>query len=206
MMVTPGFYQGTLNSIRAGKLSVGLVEGAVRRLLNAKFKLGLFENPRHPDSAKAHERASSTYSRAQNQKLAEESLVLLKNDGILPLDRTKLTKIAIIGPNAYHPEQQNGDWAGGQPRENTITVLDGFKEAFTGTVEYQKGCGIENGETGDLPAAIAALKSSDAAVVVIGDRRPFYGEGKSLAPSSFLVASMSFLTPSLKPVSRFLCS
>jgi beta-glucosidase len=140
----------------------------------------LFENPRHPDIEKARARNGSPFSLSQAQKLAEESLVLLKNDGLLPLDRNALKKVAVVGPNADDAAQQLGDWCGGQPRQNTITIVDGFKEAF-GNVEYQKGCGIEPGETGDLKAAINAINSADTSVIVIGDRRRYIGEGKSTA-------------------------
>jgi beta-glucosidase len=181
MMTCKQFYQGALNAINAGKVNISIVDEAVRNHLNMKFALGLFDDPRYPDHALAKSRASSPFSRSQNQKLAEESLVLLKNDGLLPLDKSKLKRIAVVGPNADHVGQQLGDWAGSQPRDLTITIVDGMKEDFSGVTDYEKGCGIESGETGNLTAALEAINAADAAFVVIGDRLPFYGEHKSTA-------------------------
>jgi beta-glucosidase len=139
--------------------------------------MGLFEDPRHPDEEKLKQRLYSPFSRAQTLKLAEESVVLLKNNGILPLKKSELKKVAVIGPNADNHVHQLGDWSAIQARELVATILDGVKEAFP-NVEYQKGCGIDAGETGNLTAAIEAVKSSDISIVVIGDRHHYYGEGK----------------------------
>jgi beta-glucosidase len=185
MMNTPGFYQGAMNALKSGKLDISVVDEAVKRCLYVKFKMGLFEDPRHPDHDKAVARASSTYSREQALKLCEKSLVLLKNDhDVLPFNLSTVKKFAVIGPNADDAAAQNGDWAHAQPREHAVTVLDGIKEIFKGELKYEKGCGIEPGEKGDQEAAVAALKWSDAAVVVIGDRLRYYGESKSTATLS----------------------
>jgi beta-glucosidase len=189
-MTCRGFYQNCLNAIQSGKLDLKYVNDAVRRQLEIKFRLGLFEDPRHPDSEKAKARANSDFSRAQVQKLAEESVVLLKNDGILPYDKHGLMKVSVIGPNAEHAVQQN---AGGNPaRDKFITIYDGIRKAFP-NVEYQKGCGIEPGETGDLEAAIAAVKAADASIVVIGDRPRFYWERNSMATLELMGGQLELL-------------
>jgi beta-glucosidase len=180
IMESDDFYEATLSALSQGKLNESLIDESVRLILDAKFKLGLFEDPRYPDMEKAKSRNSSPFSRSQAQKLAEESLVLVKNDGLLPLDRTSLKKIAVVGPNADHVVQQLGDWTHGQPRNHTITIVDGFKEAFS-NVEYQKGCGIEKGEKADLGPAIDAVNSADVSIVVVGDRHAFNGEFHSTA-------------------------
>jgi beta-glucosidase len=162
----------------------------------------LFEDPRVPDQAKADAKMSSPFSRSQAQKLAEESLVLLKNDGLLPLDRNSLKKIAVVGPNADNDVQQRGDWSGGQPRETTITVVDGFKEAFS-NVEYQKGCGIDPDERVDPKPAIDAINSSDASIVVIGDRGRYYGEGHSTCTLELQGEQKKFLESVLETKKKF---
>jgi beta-glucosidase len=189
MLGTPAFYQGALDAVAAGKLNVSLIEDAVRRILTVKFKLGLFEDVRWPDANLSAARIGSPFSRAQAQRAAEESLILLENNGTLPLNPAGLKTIAVIGPNADNPLQQSGDWSlgtgqidilGEHPRNCTITVLDGVKEIFPGTVIYEKGAGIEPGEHGaNLTAAIEAVKKADVSIVVIGDRLMYYGEGRS---------------------------
>jgi beta-glucosidase len=188
MMGTPGFFQGALDAIAAGAINLTQLEESVRRILEIKVNLGLFEDPRMPDSVKAQERIGSPYSRAQAQKAAEEGLILLKNDGLLPIDSSGIKNIAIVGPNADHPLQQSGDWSLGtgqlyvleeHPRNCTITVVDAFNELLPGKVVYEKGAWIEPGEEADLSAAVTAVQNSDVAVVVIGDRLMYYGEQRS---------------------------
>jgi beta-glucosidase len=165
--------------------------------------MGLFENPRRWEKEKVAERNRSPFSLAQAQKLAEESIVLVKNDGILPLDKSKLKKIALVGPNCDDAVQQLGDWTDDQDRNLTITILDGFKKAFP-NVDYQKGCGILPGDKGDIPAAIAAIESSDAAIVVLGDKRPLYGEGRSTATLELQGQQHEFLDAILATKRKFI--
>jgi beta-glucosidase len=189
MMATPAFYQGALDAVSAGTLNVSLIDEAVRRILTVKFKLGLFEDPRWPNDTLSAARIGSPFSRGQAQRAAEEGLILLENRGALPLDASSLKTIAVIGPNADNPLQQSGDWSlgtgqldvfGEHPRNCTVTVLDAVREIFGGTVLYEKGAGIEPGEHGvNLTAAIEDVKQADVAIVVIGDRLMYYGEGRS---------------------------
>ncbi len=105
-------------------------------MLALKFRMGLFENPRRPDLQRAREIARPEH-RAANLDAARQSLVLLQNNGLLPLDPAQVKSIAVIGPNADDDLQQFGDWslgswqhppeAGKQPREKTTTVLDGIR-------------------------------------------------------------------------------
>ncbi len=124
---------------------------------------------------------------------ARQSLVLLQNDGLLPLDPAKLKAIAVVGPNADDDLQQLGDWslgspqhppeAGKHPRERTVTVLDGIRAVAPPgtTVRYEKGCSIDKPDLSGLPAAVAAAQASDVIVAVVGDHLDFIGEEKSTA-------------------------
>ncbi len=93
-----GFTQGLVEAVRSGKLDEGVIDRAVRRMLATKFKLGLFENPcaRKELIASAYDPART---HAHSLKAAREAIVLLKNDGILPL-RKDIHRIAVIGPHA----------------------------------------------------------------------------------------------------------
>jgi beta-glucosidase len=193
IMTTPQFYEGATSAVKSGRLKESEVDEPLKRLLALKFRMGLFENPRRPDLAKAAVEVARPDHRAAVLDAARQSLVLLQNDGLLPLDPAKVRKVAVIGPNADDDLQQLGDWslgspqhppeAGKHPREKTVTVLDGIKAvAPKGTaVQYEKGCAIDNGDLSGIPAAAAAAQASDVVVAVVGDHLDFIGEEKSTA-------------------------
>jgi beta-glucosidase len=114
--------------------------------------------------------------RALALKVAQESMVLLKNDGILPLDRSKYKRIAVIGPNADAAAMQNGNYSGKPSR--TVTVLDGIRAAAAGAgveVAYEQGCRrTSRRDHADPPPpemaqkALAAAKAADLVIFVGG--------------------------------------
>jgi beta-glucosidase len=193
MMTTPQFYQGAIEAVRSGRLKESEIDEPVKRVLSLKCRMGLFENPRRPDLARAAVEVARPDHRAAVLDAARQSLVLLQNDGLLPLDPAKVRSIAVIGPNADDDLQQLGDWslgssqhppeAGKHPREKTVTVLDGIKaEVPKGTtVRYEKGCSINNADLSGLPAAVAAAQASDVILAVVGDHLDFIGEARSTA-------------------------
>jgi beta-glucosidase len=193
MMTTPQFYEGAIEAVRSGRLKESEIDEPLKRLLALKFRMGLFENRRGPDLAKAAAEVARPDHRAAVLDAARQSLVLLQNDGLLPLDPAKATKVAVVGPNADDDLQQLGDWslgspqhppeAGKHPRERTVTVLDGFKAVAPAgtTVRYEKGCAIDNGDLSGIPAAAAVAQASDVVVAVVGDHLDFIGEEKSTA-------------------------
>ena len=193
IMTTPQFYEGATLAVKGGRLKESEIDEPLKRLLALKFRIGLFENPRRPDLAKAAVEVARPDHRAAVLDAARQSLVLLQNDGLLPLDPAKVRKVAVIGPNADDDLQQLGDWslgssqhppeAGKHPREKTVTVLDGFKAVAPAgtTVRYEKGCSINNADLSGLPAAVAAAQASDVIVAVVGDHLDFIGEEKSTA-------------------------
>jgi len=168
VMTTPQFFEGAQDAVAKGILDEADVDAAVRRVLTLKFELGLFENPRRPDPQRQAAVIGSAGHAALNLEVARRSVVLLTNDGTLPLaggftaDESgratagdlRARTIAIIGPNADDPDTQLGDWAGnsgqadwlpeGQPREMTQTVLDGFRDHVPAswTVTHARGADI----------------------------------------------------------------
>ncbi|MFC6564489.1 glycoside hydrolase family 3 N-terminal domain-containing protein [Actinoplanes utahensis] len=139
IMTTPAFFEGAQEAVRRGSLRVEEIDAAVRRILRLKFELGLFENPRTPDSARQREVIGCSAHTSLNLEVARRSLVLLRNDGVLPLSPSSgPRRLAVFGPNADDVSAQLGDWAGnsgqvdwmpdGHPRELTVTVLDGLRE------------------------------------------------------------------------------
>jgi beta-glucosidase len=156
VMATPGFFEGAQEALSRGLISEEDIDAAVRRTLRVKFELGLFENPRPPDAARQAEVIGCDDHASLNLQMARRSLVLLRNDGTLPLDGGRATRrtLAVVGPNADDPHAQLGDWAGasgqvdwmmdGHPRETVETVLDGFRALVPTdwTVTHARGAEI----------------------------------------------------------------
>ncbi len=179
-------YRTLVDSVKQGKVAEAEVDAAVARVLAAKFRLGLFENP-YVDP----EYAARTTNSSEHQKLAlraaQESIVLLKNDGdLLPLDLKKLKKIAVIGPNAADVH------LGGYSREagHGVSILDGIRQRVgpNANVLYSEGCKITNGKQGwrgwyennvrvidpstqaeAVRAAAEMARKADVAIVVVGE-------------------------------------
>ena len=164
------FLQPMIDNVREGKVSIKLIDRAVRRILNLKFRLGLFENPYvDPDYA------VKTMHTEENQELAlqaaRESIVLLKNqENILPLKKD-LKKIAVIGPNADNRLNQLGDYTSRVVLQEVTTVLKGIKEKVSpGTeVEYVMGCKVIGNSVNEISKAAMAAQKADLAIVVLGE-------------------------------------
>ncbi|SHN85563.1 beta-glucosidase [Paenibacillus sp. ov031] len=166
-------------------LSQGLIEEqdldtAVRRVLEMKFRLGLFEQPFvDPDFAEQVIGCEEHIQLAR--KVAQEGIILLKNeDNTLPLGKTG-TKLAVIGPNANHVYNQLGDYTSPQPRGQIVTVLDGITRklgAETGKVLYAPGCRIKGDSREGFAQALACAEEADTIIMVMGgsSSRDF-GEG-----------------------------
>jgi beta-glucosidase len=193
IMTTPQFYEGAIEAVRSGRLAESELDVPLRRQLALKLRMGLFENPRRPDLQRAAVEVARPEHRALNLQVARESLVLLQNDGLLPLDPANVKSVAVVGPNADDDLQQLGDWslgspqhppeAGKQPREKTTTVLDGVRAVAPAgsTVRYERGCSVVDDDLSGIPAAVAAARASDVVVAVVGDNLKFIGEGQSTA-------------------------
>jgi beta-glucosidase len=153
VMTTPGFFDGAQEAVARGLLTEAEIDEAVRRILTLKFELGLFENPRRPDPLRQAEVIGTDEHAALNLEVARRSLVLLRNDGTLPMTGERRT-VAVVGPNADDPHTLLGDWAGasgqaawlpnGHPRKMIRTVLDGLREQVPAgwAVTYARGADI----------------------------------------------------------------
>ncbi|WP_116999112.1 glycoside hydrolase family 3 N-terminal domain-containing protein [Desertimonas flava] len=155
IMTTPGFLDGALEAIARGLLDEGDLDEAVAHILTLKFDLGLFEDPRLGDPERERAVVGCPPHRDLNLEVTRRSLVLLRNDGTLPLDATTGPRtVAAVGALADDAQTQLGDWAGssgqtdwlpdGQPRDRIVTVVDGLRtEAPDGwDVVYAPGCRI----------------------------------------------------------------
>ena len=153
IMSTPEFHDGALEALRRGLLKPSDLDGAVRRILSVKFRLGLFEDPRRPDVARQRIEIGCQQHRAANLDLASQSIVLLTNDGVLPL-RGEAVKVAVIGPQADDMAACLGDWAGASGQcpwlddpslAPATTLLKGLRAAAPSgwEIAHARGCGID---------------------------------------------------------------
>jgi len=205
MMTTPEFFDGALEAVKEGLLTEADIDEPCRRILALKLKMGLFENPRRSDAAKAQKVTACEAHRQLNLETARQSLVLLQNNGVLPFSPGGAKRIAVIGPNADNDLDQLGDWTlgafqypperGKHPRECTATVLDGLRRyAPEGSqVAYARGCSGITNETDGIAGAVALAARSDVAVVVIGDGLDLSGETKSTATLEFQGAQLELM-------------
>lgn len=192
-MFTSEFFDAAIEAVNNGEIPMSAIDDSVRRILRMKARLGLLDGmperklpPRSVIGCAEHA--------AVNYEIAKESAVLLKNDGVLPLGNVK--RIAVIGPNADDVGAQYGDWTyyshpnpnpQATPKDGVYTVLKGVQKVYADAkVTYAEGCVIADGDSGKasdalMEAAVRAAKNADAAIVVIGDRLAFNGEGRDVA-------------------------
>ena len=181
-------YATLVEQVRDGKVPEAELDQAVQRVLEAKFRLGLFENP-YVDPDYAQKITNSSEHQQLALKVAQKSIVLLKNDNkLLPLDLKKLKTIAVIGPNAA--DVHLGGYSRDPGPGNQISILDGIrKRAGSGVkVLYAEGCKITTGKQGwaawyenkvtqpdpkaeveTIRAAAAIARQADVAIVVVGE-------------------------------------
>ncbi|WP_144794402.1 glycoside hydrolase family 3 N-terminal domain-containing protein [Microbacterium paludicola] len=150
IMTTPTFFEGALDAVARGLLAEDAFDAAVARILTLKFELGLFEDPRTP-RADLDAVVGTAAHAGLNLDVTRRSLVLLENDGTLPLAPSAMRRVAVVGPLADDAQEQLGDWAGGsgqagwldgQPREMITTVLDGLREIAPCEVVHARGADI----------------------------------------------------------------
>ena len=161
-------YKHLMTAYEKGKVTMDDIDRAVRNVLRKKFELGLFDNP-YVDPAKAEKIVRSKEHREVAREVARKGIVLLKNDGILPLSKS-VKRVAVIGPNADVAYNQLGDYTAPQAREEIRTVLDGVRSHVGKSTEvvYVKGCAIRDTTNSNIAEAVEAAKKSDVTILVVG--------------------------------------
>ena len=159
-------YAQLVEAVRSGKVDETALDQAVRRVLRLKFEMGLFEHP-YVDSKTAGKEVNNTNAIALARQVAQQSITLLKNNGILPLSKDK--KVAVIGPNADNIYNMLGDYTAPQPDGKVITVYQGIKSMLgANQCIYAKGCAIRDTMDCDIPAAVEAARQADVVIAVVG--------------------------------------
>src|SRR5437764_228221 len=168
--------------VRAGRIPIATVDAAVRRVLQAKRALGLFDDPYRGSSVERERNVLLAPEQRQLARtVAQEAVVLLKNEGtLLPLGPTRHT-LAVIGPLADDHVAALGPWAGRGDPHDAVTPLEGIKtRAGTGSeVRYAKGCDVVDTATAGFAEAVALARQADVALLVLGEAGDMSGEAAS---------------------------
>lgn len=176
----PDFLEKVVELVKEGKLSEAQIDRACSKILEAKFRLGLFENP-----FVSLEKTAQTLSNKEHLQsaleMAEEAIVLLKNEkNLLPLDFSDYKNILVTGPNANN-HTILGDWTLQQPDTNVVTVLDGIRE-IAGSAKvnyYDYGDDVRQNSMNKVNEAAAIAKKSDLAIIVVGENPLRYQKSKT---------------------------
>lgn len=175
-----------LQAIRDGRLDESVVDRATRRVLAQKVELGLLDGPLPEPPATID--LDPPANRALARRIAEASIVLLRNDGTLPLAAPR--RIAVIGPTAADPLAVLGCYAfpthvGVHHPESGLgielpTLVDALRREFPGAeLDIASGTSIDGGETDGFDAAVRAASAADVVVLALGDRAGLFGRGTS---------------------------
>lgn len=173
----PDFYFGVIELVKSGKLSEKRIDEAVRKVLSAKFRLGLFENP-FVDTDRAREVLFCEEHRQTALDVARRSIVLLRNEGgLLPIDTRRFKRILLTGPNADN-QSILGDWSVEQPAERVVTIRQGL-EALRPDVQFTfagftDDFDLQRMRQEEVDRAVRAARGQDLAIVVVGENSMRY--------------------------------
>ncbi len=188
------YHEALKHAIEIGQVEMDWVNTAVSRHLQKKFELGLFENP-YVDEGRVLEVFDTPEQRSLARSIASRSMVLLANDGLLPLRKTSGT-LAVIGPNADEGRNLMGDYSYAPQMEymlsilppdsplsgvtpaglaaysvSTPSILDALRAAAPAVnILYARGCDVLARDTSGFVEAIQATQAADVAILVLGDR------------------------------------
>ena len=163
-------YDTAAELVKNGRLDEKYIDEAVRNVLYAKFRSGVFDSPL-PDRSAWKTTIHNLESVELSRKMAVESAVLLENkDKMLPLDAGSLKSIAVIGPNAARV--QFGDYSWGADVEYGVTPLEGLEAIAEGRfqIEYAEGCDLWSQNMSGFKEAVKVARKSDVAVVFVGSQ------------------------------------
>jgi beta-glucosidase len=162
------------------KLSIPVIDKAVRNVLRTKFRLGLFENPFADVSRERAMILNADHIKFARQS-ANESFVLLKNDReTLPIKKTT-KEIAVVGFLANDKRNMNGNWAGDGRAEDAVTVLEGLKNKLgnSAKVRFANGCDAKCEDTSGFDEAVKLAKDSDFTILTVGEDIDMSAEASS---------------------------
>jgi beta-glucosidase len=189
MDMMSGFYIKHLpDEVRAGRVPVNVVDEAVRRVLRVKFRLGLFDRP-DVDPSRVDAVFPSPESRQAAREVARETFVLLQNKGeVLPI-RPEVRSVAVVGPLADAPRDQQGPHGARAHAQDAVSVVEGIRRRAAPArveVNFAPGCDLFCTNTDQIAQAVAAADKSDLVIAVLGEPHEASGEAASRAYLTFL--------------------
>ncbi|KQO34661.1 beta-glucosidase [Flavobacterium sp. Leaf82] len=172
--------------VKEGKVSVELIDDAVKRILRKKYELGLFDDPyRYSDQKRADKALNDPENRKAALDVAQKSIVLLKNEKeTLPLSKN-LKTIAFIGPMVKEYKENMGFWSVELPEVDytkwIVSQWDGLQNKVGKNTKllYAKGCEVDGDNKDGFAEAVATAKQADVVILSIGEKRDMSGEAKS---------------------------
>lgn len=185
-MESNAYRQNLAQLIKEGRVSIDLVDDAVKRILRKKFELGLFDDPyRYSDEKRAEKALSDPANRKAALEVAQKSIVLLKNENqTLPISKNVKT-IAFIGPMVKEYKENMGFWSVELPEIDynkwIVSQWDGLQNKVGKNTKllYAKGCDVDGTNKDGFAEAVATAKQADVVILSIGERRDMSGEAKS---------------------------
>ena len=185
-MESNAYRQNLAQLIKEGRVSIDLVDDAVKRILRKKFELGLFDDPyRYSDEKRAEKALSDPANRKAALEVAQKSIVLLKNENqTLPISKNVKT-IAFIGPMVKEYKENMGFWSVELPEVDynkwIVSQWDGLQNKVGKNTKllYAKGCDVDGTNKDGFAEAVATAKQADVVILSIGERRDMSGEAKS---------------------------
>ncbi|MGP4078725.1 beta-glucosidase BglX [Pseudalkalibacillus sp. R45] len=199
-MMTTCYVHHAKELIDEGLLDEAVVDEAVIRILELKDKLGLFENPtRAADEELEKEIVFSVSHRQAARELASKSSVLLKNDGVLPLQKDQ--KIALIGPFSENNDLL-GPWSWIGSKEDAVTLSEGIQSKIDPSLlSIEKGSDVETITQSQIEKTLEAAANADVVVLALGEDSAMSGEAKSRADIRLPQAQLE-LIKALKPLGK----
>ena len=164
-----GLYRTSIpDLVKSGKLPIGVVDEAVRRVLRIKFEAGLFDHP-FADPKREGTELLTAENRQVARKMAQESMILLKNEGnILPLDKS-IKNIAVIGPLADDKASQLGSWVGNGQAADAVSPLEGIHAKVPNAqIFYSAGVTLESLSPRVIVSVLTAAPAPSSATGAVG--------------------------------------
>ncbi len=177
-MVSGVYFSAMPEALSRGIARMKDVDAAVRRILILKMRLGLFDDPYRRTKA---ERASSDAAKKLALDAARRAIIVLTNEGILPLGEN-IRRIAVIGPLADAREEMVGPWTLAADPRQCSTILEGLRAALPDRdIVHQQGVAIKGDDISGIGAARAACEGADAVILCVGEAARMSGEAASRA-------------------------